>query len=200
MIARITGKITFKSPDYIIVDVNGIGYQVFVPLSTYYELPDIGDSLELHIYTHVREDALKLYGFLQSEEHNIFEQLISVSSIGPKMALNILSRIRAGDLREAIGKGDILKLNSIPGIGKKTAERMVMELKDKIGYDYASSPLSLSGNGNNNLADTLSALINLGYKKGVAERVVRDVWSELGDDASVEELIKESLKVLSKKR
>ncbi|MFV1950866.1 MAG: Holliday junction branch migration protein RuvA [Nitrospinota bacterium] len=198
MIARITGKIIFKSPDYIIVDVNGIGYQVFVPLSTYYELPDIGDSLDLHIYTHVREDMLRLYGFLKSEEHHIFEQLISVSSIGPKMALNILSRIRAGDLREAIGKGDILKLNSIPGIGKKTAERIVIELKDKIGYDYASSIHFLPGNGKNNLTDTLSALINLGYKKGVAERVVRDVWSELGDDASVEELIKESLKVLSK--
>ncbi len=198
MIARITGKITFKSPDYIIVNVNGIGYQVFVSLSTYYELPDIEESLDLHIYTYVREDMLRLYGFLKSEEHNVFKQLISVSSIGPKMALNILSRIKAKDLREAIGKGDILKLNSIPGIGKKTSERIVIELKDKIGYDYTSSLHPLSGNGNNNLTDTLSALINLGYKKGVAEKVIRDVGRELGDDAAIEDLVKASLKVLSK--
>ena len=132
MIARLTGKLTTKNPGEVILDVGGVGYQVFIPLSTFYELPERGESLSLQIYTAVRENAIELYGFLTLQEKELFKLLLNVSKIGPKLAQNILSGISSEDLKTAIISGDILKLNAIPGIGKKTAERMILELKDKV--------------------------------------------------------------------
>ena len=132
MIARLTGRLATKNPTDVILDVGGVGYQVFIPLSTFYELPERGEPLTLQIYTAMRENALELYGFLSTQEKEIFKLLLSVSKIGPKMAQNILSGIAPQDLTSAILSGDLLKLSTIPGIGKKSAERLVLELKDKI--------------------------------------------------------------------
>jgi len=132
MIAHIKGKIIYKSPESVVVDVSGVGYEVYIPLSTYYKLPDTEEYISLNTYTHIREDALQLYGFLTQREKEIFQLLISVSGVGPKLARNILSGIPAEDLISAISSGDIARLRSIPGVGGKTAERLVLELKDKM--------------------------------------------------------------------
>ncbi len=132
MIARLTGKLAVKNPDDVILDVGGVGYQVFIPLSTFYELPERGGVLTLQIYTAMRENALELYGFLTIKEKELFKLLLRVSKIGPKLAQNILSGIFSDELTRAIVIGDVLKLDEVPGIGKKTAERMVLELKDKV--------------------------------------------------------------------
>lgn len=203
MIATISGKLTHKSPEFLIVDVNGIGYRVIAPLTTYYKLPDTNSSVFLYTYTHVREDALILFGFLTYEEKELFKKLIAVSQIGPKLAVNILSGITARELKEAIAKGDIVRLTSIPGVGRKTAERIVLELKDKIDFiveDTQPSAVSrqLSVRRDPLFEDAVSALVNLGYKKGVAEDAVKQARGREGEGADIEGLIKESLKILSK--
>lgn len=212
MIATISGRLTQKSPESLIVDVNGIGYRVVIPLSTYYKLPEANNSVFLYAYTHVREDALMLFGFLTREEKDIFEKLIGVSQIGPKLAVNILSGINASELKEAIAKGDIIRLTSIPGVGKKTAERIALELKDKIEFiapeGSQPSALSLQSSGKRDplFEDAVSALVNLGYKKGMAEDAVKQVRGREGEKrvlsesegTGIEGLIKKSLKVLSK--
>ena len=196
MIARLTGKLTTKNPGEVILDVGGVGYQVFIPLSTFYELPERGESLSLQIYTAVRENAIELYGFLTLQEKELFKLLLNVSKIGPKLAQNILSGISSEDLKTAIIIGDILKLNAIPGIGKKTAERLILELKDKVpkaqaaGQEVVALPGDL-------LDDALSALLNLGYRRTVAERIVKRAINETGRDGSLEEIIRISLKYLS---
>ena len=205
MIARIEGKLAYKSTYRLIVDVNGVGYQVYVPLSTYYALPETGEILKLRIITIVREDAFNLFGFLTKEEQEMFEYLISVSKIGPKVGLNTLSGMSVNELREAILQGDIEKINSIPGIGKKTAERIVLELKekvDKIVLDASSIVDSADPLTKTVLKDALSALINLGYKKLSAESALKKVTAALKnndneDSFTVETLIKSALKILS---
>ena len=132
MIALLTGKVAFKSPAFIILDVNGVGYRVQIPFSTYYDLPDEGGTVSLNIYTHVKEDAISLFGFRTPAEKNFFQLLISVSGIGPKMGKDILSNIQVEDLGQAIVRGDLARLSAIPGIGRKTAERLVLELKEKV--------------------------------------------------------------------
>ncbi|MEK6546353.1 MAG: Holliday junction branch migration protein RuvA [Nitrospinota bacterium] len=203
MIASISGKLTHKSPEFLIIDVNGIGYRIIVPLTTYYKLPEINNSVSLYTYTHIREDAFLLFGFQTREEKEIFEKLIGVSQIGPKLAANILSGITAKELKEAIAKGDIVKLTSIPGIGKKTAERIALELKDKIEFIIEDSQQSAvnsqqSVKRDQLFEDAVSALTNLGYKKGIAEGAVKQVRGRQGEKADIEGLIKESLKILSK--
>ncbi len=203
MIATISGRLTHKSPEFLIVDVNGIGYRVIAPLTTYYKLPDTNNSVFLYTYTHVREDALILFGFLTYEEKELFKKLIGVSQIGPKLAVNILSGITARELKEAIVKGDIVRLTSIPGVGRKTAERIVLELKDKIDFiveDTQPSAVSrqLSVRRDPLFEDAVSALVNLGYKKGMAEDAVKQARGREGEKADIEGLIKESLKILSK--
>lgn len=203
MIASISGKLTHKSPEFLIIDVNGIGYRIIVPLTTYYKLPEINNSVSLYIYTHVREDAFLLFGFQTREEKEIFEKLIGVSQIGPKLAANILSGITAKELKEAIAKGDIVKLTSIPGIGKKTAERIALELKDKIEFIIENGQQStvsrqLSVRRDPLFEDAVSALVNLGYKKVVAEDAVKQARGRQGEKTDIEGLIKESLKILSK--
>lgn len=203
MIASISGRLTHKSPEFLIIDVNGIGYRIIVPLTTYYKLPEINNSVSLYTYTHVREDALMLFGFLTYEEKELFKKLIGVSQIGPKLAVNILSGISAKELKEAIAKGDIVRLTSIPGVGRKTAERIVLELKDKIEFiveDTQPSAVSrqLSVRRDPLFEDAVSALVNLGYKKGMAEDAVKQARGRQGEKTDIEGLIKESLKILSK--
>ena len=205
MIARIEGKLVYKSTNSLIVDVNGVGYQVYVPLSTYYALPETGEILQLRIVTIVREDAFNLFGFITNKEQVMFEHLISVSKIGPKVGLNTLSGMSAEELKEAILTGDIEKINSIPGIGKKTAERLVLELKEKLGkiiLDVSSDFDSAYPSSKTELTDALSALINLGYKRPSAESALKKVTADLKnneneDSFSVETLIKSALKILS---
>lgn len=203
MIASIRGNLTFKSPNYLIIDVGGIGYQVFVPLSSYYSLPKLGDSVKLNIHTHLREDSIQLYGFLSKEEKELFLCLIGVTGIGPKLALNILSGISPSDLVKAISEGNLLALNTIPGVGRKTAERLVLELKEKIG-PLQVEEMKVQGDGQT-YEDALSALVNLGYKKSHAEDALKQfkvssyklqVKNQKTEEYSVEDMIKEALKLL----
>ncbi len=195
MIARLTGKLAVKNPDDVILDVGGVGYQVFIPLSTFYELPERGEVLTLQIYTAMRENALELYGFLTIKEKELFKLLLRVSKIGPKLAQNILSGISSEELTTAIVTGDLLKLNEIPGIGKKTAERMVLELKDKVPKAQAADQEATALPGEL-FDDALSALLNLGYKRVASERAIKRAINEAGRDGNLEDMIRLSLKHL----
>lgn len=200
MIALLTGTIAHKSPDHIILDVNGVGYRVLIPFSTYYELPEEGASgVSLHIHTSVREDAIQLYGFRTRLEKSFFQLLISVSGIGPKLARDILSNIQPAPLAAALGQGDIHKLSTIPGIGKKTAERLVLELKDKVGkLDMGAVPAVEARTipVESVLDDVTSALLNLGYKEPQVKKALAGLDAAGG--AGVEELLKQALKILMK--
>ena len=201
MIAQISGKLIYKSPDHLIVDVNGVGYEIHTPLSTFYKLPDTNSPVRLITYTYVREDLLQLYGFLTAGERDLFQLLIGVSGIGPKLAVNILSGIPEIDLCKALSDGDVRKLSSTPGVGKKTAERMVLELRDKIGrITPQDGPLPSATEDHQEIEeDVVSALINLGYKRAAAEKAFKEARNHMsGDLATVEILLKETLKVLSK--
>ncbi len=198
MIALLSGRIVHKSPDHIIIDVNGVGYRVQIPFSTYYELPEEG-TVTLHIHTSVREDAIHLYGFRTRLEKSFFQLLISVSGIGPRLARDILSNIQPGQLAQALSQGNIRTLSAIPGIGKKTAERLILELKEKVGkLDMASAatPAPLSEPGDEILDDVVSALLNLGYKEQQVRRAIAALPPQ--PDASLEELLKQALKLLMK--
>ena len=194
MIAHLKGKLDYKSPEHSIVDVNGVGYKVFTPLSTYYALPQLGESVSLRIHTRVREDDLKLFGFLTEEEQTIFEKLITINKVGPKLALGILSGMSPADLLTAVMNKDAARLSAIPGVGKKTAERLALEMKDKL----ADLALNMEHQPDANYQegfyeDALSALVNLGYKKPQAEKALKLAYDENGKDSSLEDLIKESL-------
>jgi Holliday junction DNA helicase RuvA len=195
MIATLTGRLKRKAPDYLIVDVSGVGYQVSVPLSTYRTLPEEGEEISLHIHTHLREDSLSLFGFLTQEEKELFLLFLSVSGIGPKLAIAVLSNMSVQDLVHAIQSSDDSKLYSIPGIGKKTAARMVLELRDKI---KVLAPTAAQGQTveAGDSEDALSALVNLGYKRSIAEDTLRKV-KHGRSDLSVEVLIKEALSALA---
>ena len=197
MIAQICGRLAHKSPEEIIVDCNGVGYGVRVPLSTFYELPDIGAEVVLRVHTHVREDALHLYGFLTGKEKELFGLLIGVSGVGPRLAINVLSGIATHDLERALQEGDLLSLTRIPGVGRKTAERMLVELRDKVSAPGAGVATGIPMR-NGMVKDALSALFNLGYQKGIAEEAVRDIVRQHGEEISLEELLKESLRLLAK--
>jgi holliday junction DNA helicase RuvA len=197
MIAHLKGQLTYKSPEHTIIDVNGVGYQVFTPLSTYYALPNLGQTVSLKIHTRVREDELKLFGFLTEEEQVIFQKLITINKVGPRLALGILSGMSPADLFSAVMNNDAAKLSTIPGVGKKTAERLTLEMKDKLkdlALDMEHRPESAPTEGFYD--DALSALVNLGYKKPEAEKALKATYNQNGKDASLEDLIKESLKNL----
>ncbi|KAB0663695.1 Holliday junction branch migration protein RuvA [Oryzomonas japonica] len=199
MIALLTGVIAYKSPDHIILDVHGVGYRVLIPFSTYYELPEEGGAASLHIHTSVREDAIQLYGFRTRLEKSFFQLLISVSGVGPKMARDILSNIQPGPLAQALVQGDVHKLSAIPGIGKKTAERLALELKDKAGkLDLASAPAFEAREipAEDVMDDVVSALLNLGYKEPQVRRALGGLDATGG--GTVEELLKQALKILMK--
>ncbi|HEX8999632.1 MAG TPA: Holliday junction branch migration protein RuvA, partial [Blastocatellia bacterium] len=172
MIAHITGKLIHKQPNAIIVDVGGVGYELTVPLSTFYDLGEAGTEVSLRVHTHVREDALQLFGFRTEREKKLFLLLVSVSGIGPKLAVTVLSGLSAEELVQAIRAGNLAKLVGIPGVGKKTAERMLLELKDKAaailppGLEEASSAGgAVAQTGDAMREDVISALVNLGYQK-----------------------------------
>jgi Holliday junction DNA helicase RuvA len=184
MIAFLRGRILDKQPTVLIVDVQGVGYHVNVPLSTYYDVGDEGAEVALRIYTHVREDALQLFGFLTPLEQQLFERLIGISGIGPKLAIAVLSGIEPADLIGAVSRGDIARLTAIPGVGRKTAERIVLELKDRLAQLVV--PASAGGvapptSGGRLRDDLLSALQNLGYHRPLAEKAVDAALSSGAD-------------------
>jgi Holliday junction DNA helicase RuvA len=199
MIAWLSGRLRHKATDYLIIDVAGVGYQVSVPLSTYSGIPDDGEDISLHIHTHLREDSLSLFGFLTEVEKNMFLLLLGVSGIGPKLALVVLSSLSVKDLAHAIQASDDSRLVMIPGIGKKTAARMVLELKDKMKLIMpmipALSPLSGTAGISDDIKDVISALVNLGYKKPQAEEAVKKIGHGRSG-VTVEELIREALSLL----
>ena len=201
MIARLQGVLVSKRLEGLVVDVHGVGYQVFVPLSTYYTLPDVEQPVTLLTTMYIREDAWRLYGFATHEEQALFELLVSVSSIGPRLALNMLSSVAPPDLQQAIMGADITTLQTIPGIGRKTAERVILELKDKIVH------LEMSAAGQAQraltaddqlLGDVVSALLNLGYKRGEAEKAVQAVRSKRDGTIVLETLLKDALRLLAR--
>ena len=199
MISHLRGTLLEKQPNRVIVDVNGVGYDVHVPLSTFYEMSEPGAEIALRIHTHVREDALLLYGFATGLELKIFERLIGVSGIGPKLALAVLSGIEPNELVSAIRTANVARLTGIPGIGKKTAERIGLELKDKmasiVAADVSASPAS--GTSETLRTDVLSALMNLGYHKPLAERAV-DSALKHATSSSFESVLRHALRELAK--
>lgn len=204
MIARIDGILLYKATNYAIADVNGVGYRVFVPLSTFYELPDIGQPVTLNIYTHFKADSIGLFGFNTREEMDIFKLLILVTGIGPKLAVNILSGISVAELAKAVSDGDLARLICIPGVGKKMAERMILELKDKVLRVAPEGAVTAVGDERLSEEvieeDALSALLNLGYKRSAAKNVLDKLIQESSEELKFEVLLKEALKNLSYRR
>jgi Holliday junction DNA helicase RuvA len=195
LIAHLTGRLLRKSPQEAVVDVNGVGYRVLIPVSTFYRLGDVGSEASLLIHTHVREDTLALFGFESLGERVLFERLIDVAGVGPKLAVNILSGIEASDLVDALRGGDLARLTRIPGVGRKTAERLVLELKDKMPA-LAPSAEAPSVSGAPAKADLLSALANLGYSRNEAEKGVDRALRE-EPTGRFEDLLRRSLRILS---
>jgi len=196
MIAHLRGRLLAKHPNQAIVETSGVGYDVTISVPTFSDLPGIGSEVALHIYTHVREDLIALYGFLRPAEKKLFEKLITVSGIGPKLAITILSGMAADDMVGAIRSNDVARLTRIPRIGKKTAERMVLELRDKLpavgaGEVVAAPAMSAVEE------DVLSALVNLGYQRAAAEKAVTTV-AKHGKGGSFEEMFRGALGALSK--
>ncbi len=200
MIARLSGILIEKSITQCVVDVRGIGYRVVVPLTTFYELPEIGQPVVIHIHTHVREDAFNLYGFHSMEDRAVFQLMISVSGIGPKLAINILSGIAAGGLIQAVTKEDLKRLTGIPGVGKKTAERMILEMKDKAAkFGRETVPVGTVAvkTGDQVKDDALSALVNLGYKGSTVKDVIDRIMREAKEVPSLDQLLKQALKTMA---
>ena len=194
MIGRLTGRLASKAPDQVLLDVSGVGYLVHIPLSTFYELPDVESPASLWIHTHVREDTLALYGFLTERERSLFLLLLGVAGIGPKVALTVLSGIPPGELAVALRNQDVRRLVAIPGVGKKTAERMVLELAEKAASFAAEAapeaPAAVASE------DVISALVNLGYRKGEAEKAV-DGIARAGAPKEFGDYLKLALKKLT---
>lgn len=194
MIAQLHGSLAHKSPEQLIIDVNGVGYLVLVSLNSFYRLPDPGKSVKLLIHTHVREDAMQLFGFLDQVEKELFLLLVSVSGIGPRLALNILSGTPLDQLLEALEAGDLVRLVAIPGIGKKTAERLVVELRDKVKQTRAARGDAAIVPGGD-FEEAISALVNLGYRRNEAEHAVKSAKADGAEE--IETLIRGALKRLS---
>ncbi|MHB8843526.1 MAG: Holliday junction branch migration protein RuvA [Nitrospirota bacterium] len=198
MIASLRGTVQRKTSDTVIIDVSGVGYLVSIPLSTLGAIPGAGEEISLHIHTHLREDSLSLFGFATELEKDLFQMLLCVSGIGPKLALSVLSGLSARDLLEAIGASDDARLCAIPGIGRKTAGRLCLELREKVQQLAPAGPLS-DGCGAirpaGPLDDAVSALVNLGYKRQLAEDTVKRVLQGR-PEIRIEELIRESLTIL----
>jgi Holliday junction DNA helicase RuvA len=206
MIAHLSGTLLAKQATSVILDVAGVGYEVTIPLSTFYDLEDSGSQVQLRIYTHVREDALQLYGFKTARERELFLKLISVSGIGPKLGITMLSGMSADEIIASIRTNNLVRLTSIPGVGKKTAERLVIELRDKISA--LSSPAleeelgaktgaSAEATADSIREDALSALLNFGYQKAAAEKALTAALQESGE-ITVETLLRRSLRLLAK--
>jgi Holliday junction DNA helicase RuvA len=192
MIARLVGRLAQKSPEALIVDVHGVGYRVMVSLNAFAALPEQGAEVALGIHTHLRETALELFGFLTADEQALFGALITVSGVGLRMALNILSGLPAADLRDALAAGNVNRLIAIPGVGKRTAERLIVELQDRVRKLAATAPADGRGPLD---GEAVSALVNLGYRAPDAERAVRTVTAAGARDLA--EVIRRALQKLS---
>lgn len=207
MIAHLSGTLLSKQPNSVILDVAGVGYEVTIPVSTFYDLEDAGSTVQLRIYTHVREDALQLYGFKTARERELFLRLISVSGIGPRLGITLLSGMSADEMIASIRTNNLARLTLIPGVGRKTAERLVMELRDKVA-SLSSAELEEELGAKTETGapvltedsmrgDVLSALLNLGYQRNAAEKAVTAAIDE-GGDISVELILRRSLRKLAK--
>jgi Holliday junction DNA helicase RuvA len=202
MIAYLSGRLLEKQTNTAIVDVGGVGYEVSIPLSTFYELGDVGSDVSLRIYTHVREDAIQLFGFKTHRERDLYLRLISVQGIGAKSGITMLSGMSADEIIMAIRTNDLARLTSIPGVGRKTAERLVIELRDKVG-ELSGGGTELDAASRTQLPadavfeDALSALVNLGYQRAAAEKALQKAAQE-GTEISVQKLLRRSLQVLAK--
>jgi len=202
MIAHLRGTLLARHPNQAIVETHGVGYEVAISVATFSELPGVGAEVALHIHTHVREDALSLYGFLRVAEKKLFEKLLTVSGIGPKLAITILSGMAADEMVTAIRGGDVARLTRIPGIGKKTAERMVLELRDKMPTAGAAEVSAAQASPVEE--DVISALVNLGYQRAAAEKALHSIpllaknAMSGAPAASFEVLFREALGALSK--
>lgn len=196
MIGYLKGNLISKNPSSVLLDVNGVGYLVTIPVSTFYDLPEEGTPVSLYTYTHVREDILALYGFRTTREKKLFEKLISVSGIGPKMAVSFLSGMTAEELIPAIQRQDIAKLSTIPGVGRKTAERVALELREQIPA-LLSEVAQTAEEKPPMQEDLISALTNLGYHRNLAERAVKAALEKAPADSGFEELLKQSLQRIS---
>jgi len=204
LIAQLSGKLVHKQPNSVIIDVGGVGYEAIIPVSTFYELGEPGSDVSLRIHTHVREDVLQLYGFRTGREKELFLKLTSVSGVGPKLAITMLSGMAASDLIQAITTNDLARLTAIPGVGRKTAERVSMELRDKLGSiaieEREAERVTARAAGDSSAdvrEDTIAALMALGYPKAQAERAVLAAEREEGEQ-TIEAILKRSLKRLSR--
>lgn len=206
MIAHLSGTLLSKQATSVIVDVSGVGYEVTIPLSTFYDLDDLGSTVQLRIYTHVREDALQLYGFKTARERELFLKLITVSGIGPKLGITLLSGMTADEMIASIRTNNLARLTLIPGVGRKTAERLIMELREKVAElssaqieeEFGAKPeVSAEPTEDSVRADALSALLNLGYQRSGAEKSIDAALSE-GGDITVESVLRRSLKKLAR--
>jgi len=205
MIAYLSGTVLSKQATSAIIDVNGVGYEVAIPLSTFYELGEVGSSAQLRIYTHVREDALQLYGFKTARERQLFLYLISVNGVGPGLAIKLLSGMNAEELVASIRTNNLARLVSVPGVGRKTAERLVVDLRDKFAelsspaleQEFAAKATGTRVSADAMRDDAMSALANLGYQKSAAEKAVKNAIDE-GGELSVELILRRSLRSLAK--
>lgn len=203
MIGYLSGKIIEKNANVVIMDVGGVGYEVHIPLSTFYELGDAGADVQLRIYTHVREDAIQLFGFKTARERELYLKLISVQGVGAKSGITMLSGMSADEIIAAIRTDNLAKLTAIPGVGKKTAERLVIELRDKIGElsSGVSAGVSMAAGaaigGEGVFDDALSALVNLGYRKEAAEKAIQQAIKD-GTELNVQKLLRSALQRLAK--
>ncbi len=206
MIAHLSGTLLSKQATSVIVDVAGVGYEVTIPLSTFYELADTGSPVQLRIYTHVREDALHLYGFKTVRERELFLRIISVSGIGPKLGITLLSGMSADEMIASIRTNNLARLTLIPGIGRKTAERLVVELREKVAAMSsaeleeqlgAAAEVKAEATEDSVRADALSALLNLGYQRSAAEKAIDHALGE-GGDITVESILRRSLRKLAR--
>ena len=201
MIALISGKIVYKGISHVVIDAHGVGYRIFIPLTTFYELPEAGQIITLHVHTHVKQDAINLFGFYTVQERDLFQLMLSVSGIGPKMSMNILSGISVQEMLRAISSGDVRKLISIPGLGKKLAERLILELKEKVVKKMMAEEVPATDNQQkiNEIIkeDVLSALINLGYKSNMAQDALDKVLYTSAKELAMDQLLKKTLKILS---
>jgi Holliday junction DNA helicase RuvA len=198
MIAHLTGKILEKHANMAVIDVAGVGYEVTIPLSTFYELGEAGSEASLRVHTHVREDAIQLFGFKSGRERDLFLRLVSVQGEGPKLAITMLSGMSADEMVLAIRKEDLARLTGIPGVGRKTAERLVVELRDKVS-DLGGGSQTVGGSlpTDSVFDDALSALINLGYQRPAAEKALNAAAKE-GTEITVQKLLRRSLQILAK--
>jgi Holliday junction DNA helicase RuvA len=206
MIAHLSGTLLSKEPNQVIVDVGGVGYDVTIPLSTFYDLDDQKSDVQLLIYTHVKEDALQLYGFKTANERRLFVHFISVSGVGPKLGIALLSHMKTEELIESIKSNNLARLTQIPGVGRKTAERLVVDLRDKmiqlsqsqVAEETGTKPESVYVSSEDTVrGDALSALLNLGYQRSGAEKAIDAALAE-GGDVTVESILRRSLKKLAR--